>query len=61
METLVTNKGGKRIGAGRKKSADPVKTASIALREVQWQKMDSLRGDLSRSAWLRNRIDEMQG
>lgn len=59
VQTLVSNKGGKRAGAGRKPVADKCITASIALRSAQWQKMDSLRGDLSRSAWLRQILDEM--
>lgn len=59
VKTLISNKGGKRAGAGRKPVPDKCVTASIALRSAHWQKMDSLRGDLSRSAWLRQIIEEM--
>jgi hypothetical protein len=58
VSTLVNNRGGKRVGAGRKPVTDKCVTASIAMRAAQWQKLDSLRGDLSRSAWIRSVIDD---
>lgn len=59
VSTLVTKRGGKRVGAGRKPIDDKCVTASIAMRSAQWNKLDSLRGELSRSAWIRRVIDDM--
>ncbi len=50
--------GGKRNGAGRKPRPDAVVTASIALRPQDWQRLDQLRGDESRSAWVRKKVRE---
>lgn len=52
-----TSRGGKREGAGRKPRPDRVITASIALRPTHWHKLDSLRGEKSRSAWMRDVIE----
>ena len=50
--------GGKRKGAGRKPRPDAVVTASISLRPQDWQRLDQLRGEESRSAWVRNKVRE---
>jgi hypothetical protein len=64
MNTEETNeqqpfskRGGKRLGAGRRPRPDRVVSASIALRPNQWEKLDSMRGELSRSAWIRSAIE----
>ncbi len=54
----VVKHGGKRKGAGRKPRPDAVVTASIALRPQDWQRLDQLRGDESRSAWVRKKVRE---
>jgi hypothetical protein len=50
--------GGKRKGAGRKPRPDAVVTASISLRPQDWQRLDQLRGEKSRSAWVRQKVRE---
>lgn len=53
------NHGGKRKGAGRPKGSGKgrtVVTSSINLKPEIWAKLDKLRGDLSRSAWISERI-----
>ncbi len=55
---LVKTHGGKRNGAGRKPRPDAVVTASISLRPQDWQRLDQLRGDESRSAWVRKKVRE---
>lgn len=52
-----TNKGGKRIGAGRPPVLNRVMTASISMRPAHWEKLDRVRGEQSRSAWMRNVIE----
>jgi hypothetical protein len=54
----VVKHGGKRKGAGRKPRPDAVVTASISLRPQDWQRLDQLRGDESRSAWVRKKVRE---
>ena len=47
--------GGKRAGAGRPKGSGKgrtVKTSSINLPPAVWEKLDAIRGDLSRSKWI---------
>ena len=48
--------GGKRQGAGRKPRPDAVVTASISLRPQDWKRLDQLRGEVSRSAWVRKKV-----
>ena len=51
--------GGKREGAGRKPGSGlgrTVKTSSINLPPELWNKLDELRGDKSRSAWVADKI-----
>ena len=38
-----SNHGGPRKGAGRPKSADPLKRRTIALRESEWQAIEDIR------------------
>jgi len=52
--------GGARKGAGRPKGSGKgrtVKASSINLPPAVWEKLDKLRGDLSRSAWISERIN----
>ena len=51
--------GGKRKGAGRPKGSGKgrtVKTSSINLTPALWAKLDAIRGNLSRSAWISEKI-----
>jgi hypothetical protein len=51
--------GGKRVGAGRPKGSGKgrtVKTSSINLPPTVWDKLDAIRGDLSRSKWIAKQI-----
>lgn len=51
--------GGKRVGAGRPKGSGKgrtVKTSSINLPPAVWDKLDVIRGDLSRSKWIAKQI-----
>jgi hypothetical protein len=56
-QNVPANRGGKREGAGRKPRPDRVITASIAMRPAHWEKLDSMRGEKSRSAWMRDVIE----
>ena len=52
-------KGGKREGAGRKLGSGQgrtVTTSSISLPPTLWVKLDEIRGDNSRSAWVADKI-----
>ena len=59
---LAQNKparGGKREGAGRPQGSGKgrtVKTSSISLTPALWGKLDEIRGDNSRSAWVADKI-----
>jgi hypothetical protein len=55
---MEMSRGGKRKGAGRKPRPDAVVTASISLRPQDWQRLDQLRGEKSRSAWVRQKVRE---
>lgn len=53
--------GGKRAGAGRPKGSGKgrtVKTSSINLPPAVWNKLDAIRGDISRSKWITEIIKE---
>lgn len=53
--------GGKRAGAGRPKGSGKgrtVKTSSINLPPAVWDKLDSIRGDLSRSKYIAETISK---
>jgi hypothetical protein len=50
------SRGGRRDGAGRKPRKDAVVTSSISMRPEEWRALDVLRGDLSRSEWLRKKV-----
>lgn len=55
----MKNRGGKREGAGRPPGSGvgrTVTTSSISLPPELWSKLDSIRGDKSRSAWVANKI-----
>ena len=55
-----TTHGGKRKGAGRPAGSGKgrtVKTGSINLPPDLWAKLDALRGEKSRSAWIAERIN----
>ena len=52
-------RGGAREGAGRKHGSGTgrtVTTSSINLPPELWDKLDSLRGELTRSAWIAAKI-----
>jgi len=51
--------GGKREGAGRPKGSGKgrtVKTSSINLPPELWEKLDEVRGEKTRSAWIADKI-----
>jgi len=48
--------GGKRIGSGRKPTGRKVASSSINLLPERWEKLDLLRGEKSRSAWMDEKI-----
>ena len=55
----MTTRGGKREGAGRPLGSGQgrkVVTSSINLTPDLWAKLDDLRGDKSRSAWIAEKI-----
>jgi hypothetical protein len=52
-------RGGKREGSGRKPGVGAgrtVTTSSINLPPELWDKLDTLRGDMTRSAWIAAKI-----
>lgn len=54
--------GGKRAGAGRPKGSGKgrtVKTSSINLPPAVWEKLDAIRGDLSRSKYIAETISKI--
>jgi len=54
--------GGKRQGAGRPKGSGKgrtVKTSSINLPPAVWDKLDAIRGDVSRSKWIAEMIADI--
>lgn len=56
-------RGGKRDGAGRPLGSGlgrTVITSSISLPPELWEKLDALRGDLSRSAFLAEKLRKMR-
>ena len=56
---MKPTRGGKREGAGRKPGSGlgrTVKTSSISLPPALWGKLDEIRGDNSRSAWVADKI-----
>lgn len=64
IQNLLMNKqhGGKRAGAGRPKGSGKgrtVKTSSINLPPAVWDKLDSIRGDLSRSKYIAETIHKI--
>jgi len=60
LDTVTTaTRGGAREGAGRKPGSGTgrtVTTSSINLTPELWQKLDTLRGDSTRSAWIGAKI-----
>ena len=59
-QTKSNNHGGARPGAGRPKGSGPgkkVKTGSICLRPDTWNKLDGLRGLVSRSKFIADLIE----
>lgn len=54
--------GGARKGAGRPKGSGKgrtVKTSSINLPPAVWDKLDGIRGDISRSKWIAATIQNL--
>ena len=49
-------RGGPREGAGRKPTGRTVTTSSINLPPELWDRLDALRGELTRSAWIAAKI-----
>jgi len=52
----MTKHGGKRLGAGRKKSPDKAVGRSIYLKPSQWREIDIMRGKLTPSKWVAAKI-----
>jgi hypothetical protein len=57
---MKNNHGGKRNGAGRKKPKFQTITKSISMGANNWEKIDQLRGTLSRGRFLSNIIKEVK-
>jgi hypothetical protein len=56
---MKTTRGGKREGAGRKPGSGHGRTvtaSSITLPPELWGKLDALRGEATRSAWIAAKI-----
>ena len=56
---MKTTRGGKREGAGRPSGSGQgrtVTTSSINLPPELWSRLDALRGELTRSAWIAAKI-----
>ena len=49
-------RGGAREGSGRKPTGRTVTTSSINLSPELWDRLDALRGDLTRSKWIAIKI-----
>ena len=57
---MKPTRGGTREGAGRKPGSGTgrnASSASITLLDRQWERLDAIRGELTRSAWIAGRID----
>jgi len=50
----MSRAGGARVGAGRKKSAEPLKHGSLRLSQKNWDTLKQLGG----SKWLRNYLSQ---
>ena len=64
MTTTKPTHGGHRPGSGRKPGSGTgrtVTTSSINLTPAMWDKLDAIRGDSSRSAWIAERIKKARG
>jgi len=59
MEPKV-KRGGKREGSGRKPKESAVITSSITLPPELWERLDALRGDQSRGAFLAEKLRRMR-
>ena len=58
LDTITTNtRGGARKGSGRKPTGRTVTTSSINLPPAMWVKLDALRGNSTRSAWIAAKIE----
>jgi hypothetical protein len=60
MNKKNTTRGGPREWAGRKPTGRTVTTSSISLAPELWDRLDALRGELTRSAWIAAMIDNAQ-
>jgi hypothetical protein len=61
-KTAKNSHGGSRPGAGRPKGSGTgrkVRTGSICLPPAMWNKLDGLRGLVSRSKFISNLIDKL--
>ena len=54
---MKPTRGGSREGAGRKPTGRTVTTSSINLPPAMWAKLDTLRGNSTRSAWIAAKIE----
>jgi hypothetical protein len=50
--------GGKRPGAGRKPVKAKTMPRNIYMPASYWKRLDSIRGDSSRGAWVMGKIDD---
>lgn len=51
-------RGGKREGAGRKRELKDGQTVAVVLEQAQLEYVDEARGEMSRSAFFRQLVDE---
>lgn len=54
---IKPKRGGAREGSGRKPTGRTVTTSSINLPPAMWAKLDALRGNSTRSAWIAAKIE----
>lgn len=54
--TMKPTRGGSRPNAGRKPTGKNTVTKSISLVPEMWEKLDKMRGEQTRSAWISSKI-----
>jgi hypothetical protein len=58
---MKPKRGGSRPGEGRKPTGRTVTTSSINLPPELWDKLDTIRGSVTRSAWIAAKIKNEPG